>query len=381
MGVNQQVFERYVNGDETALMGMPVQKQIKFRELRNVLSRFFGDYPERMKPEFAIALIDDQCFLMDKCNRAIEELDAEKLYKLLNERKEHDLTLRSISDNYLTSLDDDSVGNRYDEKQDRKTKLEKKIASYSEALDKCNKILRGKVTTFYDHKIYKIVCFPLLEINNLPTAEEDSLKIIFLAKLFSLRCFFASLKFQLAQQVILARMKKNSNAAIARVLETDTKKLDRMVKSYEKTMNDAVSENGFLMAEEPMRAADAQEKLFTERKNKPEYEFVGYLLSHQDSEALQGFHSDLMREFLQTENYLSFALALCDIGRDADRPTDVYLFKLYMTNIFLKEYDYTITPVYDSLKRLGVKDDLIRCVLYEGSKEFKKRIERVHRSA
>lgn len=93
MGVNQQVFERYVNGDETALMGMPVQKQIKFRELRNVLSRFFGDYPERMKPEFAIALIDDQCFLMDKCNRAIEELDAEKLYKLLNERKEHDLTL------------------------------------------------------------------------------------------------------------------------------------------------------------------------------------------------------------------------------------------------------------------------------------------------
>lgn len=101
-------------------------------------------------------------------------------------------------------------------------------------------------------------------------------------------------------------MKKNSNAAIARVLETDTKKLDRMVKSYEKTMNDAVSENGFLMAEGPMRAADAQEKLFTERKNKPEYEFVGYLLSHQDSEALQGFHSDLMREFLQTENYLSF---------------------------------------------------------------------------
>ena len=129
MGVNQQVFERYVNGDETALMGMPVQKQIKFRELRNVLSRFFGDYPERMKPEFAIALIDDQCFLMDKCNRAIEELDAEKLYKLLNERKEHDLTLRAISDNYLTSLDDDSVGNRYDEKQDRKTKLEKKLHS------------------------------------------------------------------------------------------------------------------------------------------------------------------------------------------------------------------------------------------------------------
>ena len=66
--------------------------------------------------------------------------------------------------------------------------------------------------------------------------------------------------------MILARMKKNSNAAIARVLETDTKKLDRMVKSYEKTMNDAVSENGFLMAEGPMRAADAQEKLFTERK-------------------------------------------------------------------------------------------------------------------
>lgn len=42
----------------------------------------------------------------------------------------------------------------------------------------------------YKKKIYKIVCFPLSEINNLPTAEEDSLKIIFLAKLFSLRCFF-----------------------------------------------------------------------------------------------------------------------------------------------------------------------------------------------
>lgn len=46
MGVNQQVFERYVNGDETALMGMPVQKQIKFRELRNVLSRFLVIIPK-----------------------------------------------------------------------------------------------------------------------------------------------------------------------------------------------------------------------------------------------------------------------------------------------------------------------------------------------
>ena len=63
-----------------------------------------------------------------------------------------------------------------------KQKLEKKIASYSEALDKCNKILRGKVTTFYDHKIYKIVCFPLSEINNLPTAEEDSFKNYILGK-------------------------------------------------------------------------------------------------------------------------------------------------------------------------------------------------------
>ena len=104
MGVNQQVFERYVNGDETALMGMPVQKQIKFRELRNVLSRFFGDYPERMKPEFAIALIDDQCFLMDKCRQSVNAtiasrallagaataavmLGAGKIYQILKNRR------------------------------------------------------------------------------------------------------------------------------------------------------------------------------------------------------------------------------------------------------------------------------------------------------
>ena len=31
MGVNQQVFERYVNGDETALMGMPVTESVTER--------------------------------------------------------------------------------------------------------------------------------------------------------------------------------------------------------------------------------------------------------------------------------------------------------------------------------------------------------------
>ena len=52
-----------------------------------------------------------------------------------------------------------------------------------------------------------------------------------LAKLFSFRQFFNSLKMQLAQSVIIAREKNNSDAVIARMLETDAKKLNRMVKN------------------------------------------------------------------------------------------------------------------------------------------------------
>lgn len=56
MGVNQRIFERYMSGDETVLVGMPVQKRIKFRRLVDVCAKFFAEYPEDIKPEFAVAL-------------------------------------------------------------------------------------------------------------------------------------------------------------------------------------------------------------------------------------------------------------------------------------------------------------------------------------
>lgn len=37
MGVNQQIFERYVNGEITALEGLPMQKQAKFQALSKTL--------------------------------------------------------------------------------------------------------------------------------------------------------------------------------------------------------------------------------------------------------------------------------------------------------------------------------------------------------
>ena len=381
MGVNQRIFERYVSGDETVLDGMPVQKQIKFRRLADVCSNFFEEYPEDIKPEFAVALTGTQNHLMAKCNQAIEELNAEQLHHFLNERKEYDTQLRVLSNNYFTNLYTDTIGNKYDEKQGVGTRLEKMLAMYSKELSECDEVLVSKINTFFNKGINELISFfPKNWVS--VTSQEDILKMGLLAKLFGLRQFFDSLKMQLTQSVMIARKKNNSDAAIARILETDAKKLNRMVKKYETTMSSAVSfENGVLMAEGPMRAASAQQKLLAERKNKPEYAFVAYMISHQDDEIPRNFQADLMREFLQTVNYFSFAFAVRDSNENVDHPTNAYVFKLRVMHDFLKQYDYSITPTYEHLKRLGVKDDLIRCVLYEGSKEFKQRIRRASRTA
>lgn len=387
MGVNQEIFEQYVHSDKDALSGMPVQKQAKFRELRDVLSRSFDDYPEEMKPEFSIALTGTQNSLMAKCNEAIEELDAEKFRNFLEVRKDYDIALRTLSNNSFNSLYTDRNGNKYDERHGKETRLEKVFTSYSREFDQCNEMLAVKVNSFYSRGRDELVAFfpgflDLVASTKDPsTIVKDVRKMELLAKLFSLCHFFNSFKLQLAQGVILARKKNNSDSAIARVLETDAKKLNRMVEDYQtKTVDAAPAEEGVLTVEGPMKAASAQRKLFTERKDKPEYAFVAYLVSHQDGEGFQGFQSDLLREVLQTVNYCSFALAVRNGNEDVEHPVNAYLFKLRITRNFLKQYDYAITPVYEELKKLGVKDDLIQCVLYEGSKEFKKRVERAQRA-
>ena len=381
MGMYQRIFERYVNGDKTVLDGMSVQKRIKFRRLVDVCAKFFAEYPEDMKPEFAIALTGAQNHLMVKCNQAIEELNAEQLQYFLNVRKEYDMQLHAFSEKYFTNLYTDKIGNRYDEKQGANTRLEDTLALYSKELNECDEVLVNKVNTFYNQGINELISF-FPKICTLETSQEDILKMGLLAKLFSLRQFFDSLKMQLSQSVMIARKKNNSNAAIARILETDAKKLDRMVGKYETVMSSAVSfGNDTLMAEGSMRAASAQQKLFAERKNKPEYAFVAYLLSHQDAEVPRDFQADLMREFLQTVNYFSFALAVRDSNENVNHQTNAYVFKLRIMHDFLKQYDYSIAPAYENLKRLGVKDDLIQCVLYEGSKEFKQRIRRASHTA
>lgn len=88
-----------------------------------------------------------------------------------------------------------------------------------------------------------------------------------------------------------------------------------------------------------------------------------------------------MRDFLRLVNYCAFALAVRHNNEEPNKPINAYLFKLRITNVFIRQYDYAITPAYEQLKKLGVKDDLIRCVLYENSKEFKHRIARAQRAS
>ncbi len=240
MGMNQRIFERYVNGDKTVLDGMSVQKRIKFRRLVDVFAKFFAEYPEDIKPEFAISLTGTQNHLMAKCNQAIEELNAEQLQYLLNDRKEYDMQLHALSEKYFTNLYTDKIGNRYDEKQGANTRLEDTLALYSKELSECDEVLVSKVNTFCNQGINELISF-FPKIWTLETSQEDILKMGLLAKLFSLRQFFDSLKMQLSQSVMIARKKNNSNAAIARILETDAKKLDRMVGKYETVMSSAVS--------------------------------------------------------------------------------------------------------------------------------------------
>lgn len=381
MGVNQQIFERYVNGDEKVLVGMPVQRQAKFRQLREVLSQFFQESPEAMQLSFDVALTGTQNSLMAKCNAAIEELDATQFRSALDARANYDAILHTLSENYYVNLETDSLGYKYDEKHGWRTGLEEVLDSYKKPLDGCNKILVRTVNGFYARGASELVAF-FPEIWKLPTSIDDLQKMSLLAKLFVFRKFFGSLKLQIAQNILIAREKNNSDAAIARALETDSKKLGRMLKTYQTRAKDSEHlDDGAFVMKEPMKAASAQEKLFAERKDKPEYAFVAYLLSHQTNGIPCDFQKDLMREFLRMANYCSYALAIRHDNEDPRKPINAYLFKLRIMNNFLREYDCSITPAYECLKRLKVRDDLIRCVLYEDSKEFKKRVERARRSA
>lgn len=376
MGVNQQIFERYVNGDVNALEGLPVQKQAKFRELRDVRDRFFRESSREVRLSFDILLTGNQSNLMVNCNEAIEQLDTDKFREALEARANYDTELRVLADACFTKLSTDRQGNKYDEKQRGETRLENVFDSYSKELEGCNEMLIRVINDFYSRGAAEMVSdFPMIYLR--PTSENDLVKMMLLAKLFSLHQFFESVKVQLAQSVLIARKKGNSDSAIARALETDTKKLNRMVDKYQLLRkNSRPLANNFFTMTAPMKTASTQEKLFAERKEKPEYAFVGHLLIHQDDEVLCGFQMDLMREFLHTVNYCSFALAVRHCNEEPKKPVNVYLFKLRITNKFMQQYDSAITPAYEALKRLRVKDDLIQCVLYEGSKEFKRRVAR-----
>lgn len=381
MGVNQQIFEHYVNGDETVLIGMPVQRQAKFKQLREVLSQFFQESPEDMRISFDVALTGTQNSLMAKCNAAIEELDAAQFRSALEARANYDAILHILSENYYVNLETDSLGYKYDEKHGWRTSLEEVLDSYQKELDRCNNLLVRTVNSFYARGANELIAyFPA--IWELPTSIDDLQKMTLLAKMFVFRKFFGSLKLQIAQNILIAREKNNSDAAIARALETDSKKLGRMLKTYQARAEDSEYLNGgvFVM-KEPMKAAGAQEKLFAKRKDKPEYAFVAYLLSHQTDEIPCNFQKDLMQEFLRMVDYCSYALAIRHDNEDPRKPINAYIFKLRIMNSFLREYDRSITPAHEYLKRLKVRDDLIRCVLYEDSKEFKKRVERARRSA
>ena len=380
MGVNQQIFERYVNGEITALEGLPMQKQAKFQALSKTLKQVVSKLPEEIRIGFDITLTGTQNILMKNCNTAIEQLDSDAFYKALKEREHYDSELHTLADNFFSNLSTDKRGNKYDRQQGWETDLENTFRRYSKELNGCNEMLIRRVNGFYSLGISELVYgFPAIHHHQINTY--DIQKMMLLAKLFSLRSFFESVKMQLAQSALIAQRKNNSNAAIARTLETDTKKLSRMTEKYHSQIENEASRNGdILMAESPMRAASAQEKLFKERKDKPEYAFVAYLLMSQGDNAHTGFQEDLMRDFLRLVNYGAFALAVRHSNEETNKPINAYLFKLRIINVFMRQYDYAITPAYEQLKKLGVKDDLIQCVLYEESKEFKKRIARAQRA-
>lgn len=60
MGVNQQIFERYVNGEITALEGLPMQKQAKFQALSKTLKQVVSKLPEEIRIGFDITLTGTQ---------------------------------------------------------------------------------------------------------------------------------------------------------------------------------------------------------------------------------------------------------------------------------------------------------------------------------
>lgn len=373
MNDNVQIFIRYVNEGDVALEGLSVQTRARFQELRKVYERFFVESPE-MQLELDVPFVDIQKELLVDCVSAIEQLDVCGLRNALTKRRNYDAYLHMRADKEFNSLFSDQLGNKYDEKMGDETRLERVFSKYSAELHGCNELLIRTVWVFCFQGAAEIVYgFPPVQC--LQTSESDLEKMMLLGRLFVLHRLFQSLKSQLAVNVILARMKNNSDSVIARTLETDTKKLQRMVNQYEVSVASCERRGpDILVITAPMRSAQAQEKLFSEKKGKPEYAFVGYVLSHQCDGVIYDFQADLMEEFMRSARYCAFALAVQHGNEDPDKPVNAYLFKLRIMNVFLRQYNNLIAPTYSRLKKLGVSDELIQCVLYEGRKEFRKRV-------
>ena len=371
MGTNRQAFDRYVNGEKDALDGMPMQKQARISELCEVRDRFLLMFPEE-RYDFDVALTCQQKSLMGKYDAAIESLDPVALRNILNERASYDAGIRSLARDSFNSWITDERGNKYDERLSWRTRLEHTLDTYRGELASCDDMLARRVEDLCEWASCKaLVMFPGIWMYGASQDEQD--KMSRLAKLLLLCLFFRSAEMQLANGVLLARKKNNSATAIARAIETDAETVARMEKKYQTFRENAQAVGGnFLTAQAPMRTAQAQRKLFDERRNKPEYAFVAYLLAHQQE--LTDILMTVTREFLTSVNYCSYALAIRDTSDRPDHPVNPYLFKLRITHNFLNQYDHMIAPAYKKLHNLHVRDDLIQCVLYEGRKEFKKRV-------
>lgn len=375
MSSNLHIFEQWVNGDNGALNGIPVQKQARFRELREVLDEFFRNN-QILQYELGIAITGEQNRLMQSCNDAIEHLDIPALKRGLEARADYDTELHELARLFFTALPTDELGNKYDNKlaDGINSELGQALDAYSADLSKCDNVLQAVMNASWNERQGEFVYTLIKDWQAMPT-ETEVCEILLLSKLFWLSQFFGSLEQQRTNSVLLAKAKRNSNAAIARAISIpDPEKVDRMIKKYQILDDTAVTVNDrYKQLAMPMQTARAQEKLFSEQNPKPEYAYVGYLLSHQH--ALAEFFAELLQTFLDLVNYYAYALATKDYNKNPDTAINVYLFKLRLTSNFLEQYDYAITPPYDKLKHLHVTDDLIRCVLYEDPKEFKKRMK------
>lgn len=188
MGVNQQIFERYVNGETTALEGLPMQKQAKFQALSKTLKQVVSKLSEEIRIGFDITLTGTQSNLMANCNTAIEQLDSDAFYKALKERERYDIGLHALADNFFSNLSTDKRGNKYDRQQGWETDLENTFRRYSKELNGCDEMLIRQVNDFYSQGISELVYgFPTIHHHRI--SAYDIQKMMLLAKLFSLRSF------------------------------------------------------------------------------------------------------------------------------------------------------------------------------------------------